>query len=937
MNKKDVKNEKGSLENKAKIKIKDYFNEYRSLTKVDFSNFIKYIGLSEIWSTEDEQNLFWEKLVQNSENKNEIDYDTIVCGFNEFFEEEVSDDDHIDNIENNNISSNENDNDLLMDIDLQSLHIRSNSFEQEEDESYQQQIEEYINSIKDNQNIIYAIRFINEIFFSNNTQENVENKLDKNQNIKNFQIDKNEMINEIEYKYNFINLGNDFFNNYFNIISKQNDKTKSELLVEKSHLEYLNQIIKDIHNNKDKKSSIIKPLNINFMSIKTKNISNNINISHNLKKLKEYDSIINQCIGAIKNLNYKISYIDLVQEYIEKYIINLKNSIYEEIKLKDKEYEEKLLNLKSNTKIGDLNRIIKEEKIVKLQNEKLIKENNDISKEIELNQYKDGNVIQKGMKNNFSFNKNVYNQDTRNIPQKIKNKIIIPPLKLNKNNEEKSKISKEYNNSIDNDNIEEISTSNNNTKKFDNKAKENRINSINDVIFEDLTNSDINLFSINNNNIADQFLLDTTRLCNEEDGFNKNKEKKPNNDINEKDGLNYSNVNISNDFHSINAQEEGEEYFESELYDNMYFKSNFPLTDRNNRRFDNPFNYNLNIDNYHEKGTDFNKVFKSQTYLDMDVSKMLSKKKKLYTNEDIFYGYINKTKSYFYDFKYLSREYKIKKLLLINNEKLLTNQFFSDGIKACFISNKKKKYILIITFRSFYFLNNNETFECFKKFSADSLNSIIVSKKNFNLLLLSFKGGANVIIEIYQRMEMLRFLQNMLNKGIIKKDLIITASNYFFMTKKNGSQEKVPTIKNNLFLITPNFENAQKIGVLLKYKEGFFSSYFKEKLFVLCSIGLIYFDDDYKSPKTIIPIIGTIIKFIVLQLDKKIYCLKMKTINEQNIILGSYQKKEIFDWLKEFAYYKKIYQLKMKQINPNFVSDKSPKINNNFLIYIKNI
>ena len=45
-------------------------------------------------------------------------------------------------------------------------------------------------------------------------------------------------------------------------------------------------------------------------------------------------------------------------------------------------------------------------------------------------------------------------------------------------------------------------------------------------------------------------------------------------------------------------------------------------------------------------------------------------------------------------------------------------------------------------------------------------------------------------------------------------------------------------------MITPNFENAQKVGILLKYKEGFFSSYFQEKLFALCSIGLIYFDDD---------------------------------------------------------------------------------------------
>ena len=217
------------------------------------------------------------------------------------------------------------------------------------------------------------------------------------------------------------------------------------------------------------------------------------------------------------------------------------------------------------------------------------------------------------------------------------------------------------------------------------------------------------------------------------------------------------------------------------------------------------------------------------------------------------------------------------------------------------------------------------------KLGVNSLKSIMVSKKNFNLLNLSFKGGTDVIIETIRRIEMLRFIQIMIDKGIINKDLKITATNYFFMNKKNGTKEKIPTIKNNNFIITPNFENAQKVGILLKYKEGFFSSYFQEKLFSLCSIGLIYFDDDYKTPKNIIPIIGTTIKFIVVQLNKRIYCLKMKTINDENFILGSYQKKEIFDWLKELADYKKIYQLKMKQINPNFVADNSPEFKNNIL------
>ena len=297
MNINDVDNKNDSLENKAKLKIKDYFKEFKTLTKNNFSKFINHIGLSEIWSTEEEQNIFWEKIVQNLENKNEIDYNTTVNGFKEFFEEEVNDDiDEVEDLENNNLSSNENDNDLLMDIDLQSLHMKSIGFEQEENENFRKKIEEFINNIKDNQNIIYSIRFINEIFFSNNlSQEDVEKNLENNNSMKNFQIDKEEIINEINSKYKFIKLENDFLRNYFNIISKQNDNTKKELLVENSHIEYINKLINDI-NTKDKKNSLINTLNINL--IKTKNTSDIINIPLNLRKLKEYDSMIIECIGV---------------------------------------------------------------------------------------------------------------------------------------------------------------------------------------------------------------------------------------------------------------------------------------------------------------------------------------------------------------------------------------------------------------------------------------------------------------------------------------------------------------------------------------------------------------------------------------------------------------------------------------------------------------
>jgi hypothetical protein len=306
-----------------------------------------------------------------------------------------------------------------------------------------------------------------------------------------------------------------------------------------------------------------------------------------------------------------------------------------------------------------------------------------------------------------------------------------------------------------------------------------------------------------------------------------------------------------------------------------------------------------------------------------------------YTNEDIFYGYMNKAIKDFYDFSYLSKNHKISKILSQNKEKLINKEFLSNQINAYINNLKKKKCIIIITYQTFYFLKNEESYECILKLNIKSLESIIISTKHFNLLQLSFNGGTDIIIESYQRIDILTFLQNLIERGKFNKNLKISSSNDFYFHKKNGTLEKVPTLKNKIFQFTPNFENAQKIGVLLKYKENIFSGSFHEKLIVLSSIGLMYFDENSKIPKDIIPVIGTIIKFIVVQVNKKIYCFKMKTINNEIYIFGSVQKKEIFDWLKELAHFKKVYHLKMKNINPNFVNQNSNEISNDINL-IKN-
>ena len=920
----DLSDQKRKKETNIRAKIKEYFVLNKVLSKNEFLNFVKFIDLDEIWSTENGQKILWDKMSLYALDKKIIDYEAALCGISDIFEEEEERNEEINDI-NNDLSD---DNDLLSDIDLQSLHNTNNSFEKEKrnikdnNKIKEKCFDEFINSFKDKKEIIYGIKFINELFFRKYIDED---NLITIENYKNFfKINKNDILKEIKNKYIFISIPNEILKNYFFIISKDKNDKSDEIIVEKSVIKNINLIIKN--NSEDKKNKIDINLNANKYRFQIKN--NNEDITLKIDKLILSDKNLINCINSIYDFKQNKN----LKEYIENYIINLKNSIYQEIIFKEGEYKQKINDLKNINNINsEKNACIEENKKLKKQIDLLIKENlslsnqiEDITLKIESNKNKSKNEIMPKNRGNSKSPK-IVNIEKSNI-DKNKNKIVIPPLKLrdkmNFNIENKNIINAEEYDYLNNSGINNISSS-----KSPNKILETGKNSFNEIGTEEIAYSNIES-SMNLNNITDQFLLDTTRLCKEEEPEKERNRYSLSNSSRiisnkKKDNMNnYS--DISDKLSGIKRDENEDNFYDYDDIDLEIQKYNNNLTDRNNRN--NAFQNNHlldidNIDNNYRKNNNYNKA---QSFYSPINNNPLKKKVK-FTNEDIFYGYINKAIKNFSDFKYLFQIHKIQKLLYRYKEKLIYDEFFSDEINVYSLNTKKKKYILLITYNSFYFLKDDESLECAFRLNHNSLESIIISTKNFNLLQLSFSGGTDLIIETYQRIEILRFLQKIIDKGKFSGNLKITSSNNFYFRKRNGNLEQIPTIQNKMFLITPNFENAQKIGVLLKYKENFFSASFQEKLIVLCSIGLIYFEENNKSPK-IIPIVGTAIKFIVVQINKKLYCLKMQTINDEVHIFGSLTKREIFDWLKEIAHFKKMYYMKMKQINNNFIKKKSNKV-----------
>ena len=440
-----------------------------------------------------------------------------------------------------------------------------------------------------------------------------------------------------------------------------------------------------------------------------------------------------------------------------------------------------------------------------------------------------------------------------------------------------------------------LNETNNNNGKMTSRG--NKSNSFYDYNVEELTVSKSDLFSVNekNNNDNENFLLETTGLGNEagtptltprsleldnkdENDFpfgdahylrlgskisaiSSNKDSYNNNNLNQKEKINDGNNLIIN----FNKKKKMSFGVNSELIINQ--------------------NNSDNSDNEKENNSDINNY------------------------------------KYRFDYKYLSLNKKIARLLLHNNERLNSYEIFSDQINFILNTQKKQSGNILITSQCFYILDNTPELNCILRISHKLLSSISIGKNNFNHLLISFNEGSFIIIEIYSRIHLLNYLKELYNKFKYRR-ININISDNFSVKLKNNVFYTYELNNRKDIIFTPNFENAQKVGVLLKYQENFFSAYFAEKMVVLTSIGLMAFDkDNFKKPLVIIPIIGSAIKYIIAHNKEKLYCFKIKTSNNENFIFASNKSNEVKDWMKEIKKYMKLYDSKLNGIISEFVNN----------------
>ena len=944
-----------SRKDKAKLLIKEYFEKNIYLTQDNFDSFLSFIGIKDIWDSKEDQNCLWELIKNKAKDKENIDYDSTmetISGFLEIEDEGNLDEDKKD--EDSDYNFNEKN------------EIKTSTLLEEENKNNEHCIDEYLNGIKNNIKLTFGIKFVNEIFLKKYLNDNVNNNLTninkginlkkiKEQNIENeINTDENKIVNgiiegeigdkqlnkrlninkvinindiwkEITNKYRFIMITNEELNNYFNNLAKNNEngsrksftsyyiiiksENSEEYFLDKELIQYVNTMLELNFKEKEEQKNENYENDINSV-LKEKE---NINYEQIIQNLNQFDNAISDLIDLIINNNPDKELKNILNMFNSNYISHQKKFLYQKLEEKINENKNNNISKLEDTKINineinqSNNRISKiimipedenyylKQKVDNLneRNEHLLSENEELKNKLSSNKDKidlnnDSININKSniSKNNF-YNQvsiNSKNYESRGDDEHFRNKTAVYENSIFKILNQKNNLNIPHSNSNNTNplispNFEIISSRTNPNLLNDSNKKNkerNKTNSFIDYNGEELTNSKIDIFSINgNNNIKEKFLLETTQLINDPGTPTLTPKSKD-----YKEGY-----FCLDDEHNIRIS--------SKISDIPISKDTYSNND-NNSSYNKKINFNIKK----KMSFGFNaEIFDNKSY--DDDNNLFNEKSK-------------------YDFQYLSQNKKIVKLLLHNNEDLKSYEIFSDQINYILNGHKRRKGILLITSQCFYILDDSKEMNCILRISHQLLSNLSINKNCFNHILISFNEGSFIIIEIFSRIYLLEYLKDLYEKYNYKK-ININFCESFNIKLKNNVVYKYELNNKKDILLTPNFENAQKIGILFKYQENIFSAYFQEKIVALTSIGLIVFEkNNFNKPELIIPIIGSGIITITVTNKQKLYCFKIKTINNEKFIFGSNKNNEIIDWMKEFKRYKELYESKMNEIISDF-------------------
>ena len=482
------------------------------------------------------------------------------------------------------------------------------------------------------------------------------------------------------------------------------------------------------------------------------------------------------------------------------------------------------------------------------------------------------------------------------------------------NNKEESK-DKNNNNNIK---INEIQNANNINISNSIKNEENNDNNNANDENNQLERDRINTVIINNNNPGQSQNLENVIITGiQKEGFNiDNSSMKQSlsstnsNNINIAGENNKGNININNIDNQNNKKE-------SQI---ILDKSN-----ENEIILSNSIN-NKNTNNLSESKSSFNTIKSNNDINDSKLDLFPSINLLESSGKPIQYSRLSKVeldelRNNNYDYYSLFQDEFIQKRLKDEKDNCHEFNVYSDQIFL--LSEKKhlnKCYIMITPSRIYLIEPKEMRFTHIIK--KENILSFQISNKNVNIIMFQIHGGDNILIETLRRMDLLSYLREFYrnNKSMIK----IKYEDKFDVKIKG----KITTIlvKDKVFSNLSNFDGAQKIGYLFLYKGTYIRPIFKEKLFILTSIGLLMFDEPNSDPSKLYPVIGSTVEKLEGTKYGMENCFQLTLLSGKVKVFATRKKREMDSWLKEFDKINKEFQSKMKQldtINKKFIDNLS--------------
>ena len=271
---------------------------------------------------------------------------------------------------------------------------------------------------------------------------------------------------------------------------------------------------------------------------------------------------------------------------------------------------------------------------------------------------------------------------------------------------------------------------------------------------------------------------------------------------------------------------------------------------------------------------------------------------------------LNQLRNNNYDYYSLFQEESVQRKL--KEEKDNCNEFniYSDLI--FYLTDKKhlsKRYIMI-TPSHIYLIDPKEMIFS-RVVKKENILSFQITNKNVNIVMFQVHKGDNILIQTLRRMDLLSYLrEHYRNKNSLIK---IKYEDQFEVNIKG--KNTIILVKDKIFSELSNFDGAQKIGYLFLYKGKYIVNIFKEKFFILTSIGLIMFDDPSSPPSKLYPIIGS--KYSKFEGTKygRENCFQITLLSGKVKVFATRKKREMESWLNEFEKINKEFDDKMRQLD----------------------